>query len=168
MTSIAGSSVALPELPDLYRFIRRNLERIATVATLALVVWQREAITTNFASQAWSLSSFYEAAFNWSAIQVGFLFGAYAFFLSRSEPFIQAVAGSEPFMLLRQYVKRTLYLTFVIAGTSVPLLVSPPVMRAGEYGVSFGVFTLFSCALAYAVFCMLKVIRVFGKLERPR
>ena len=168
MTSTAASSVALPGWRDAYLWGRANLERLATIAALGLIVWQREAITGNFASNAWSLPNFYAAAFNWSAIQVGFLFGAYAFFLSRSEPFIQAVAGSEPFMQLRHYVKRTLYLTFLIAAASVPLLVSPPAMKAGAYGLAFAIFTLFSCALVYSVFCMLKVIRVFGKLERPR
>jgi hypothetical protein len=160
--------VALPDWSESYRFVRRNLERIATSATLLLIVWQRAAITANFAGGDWSLSNFYSAVFNWSAIQVGFLFGAYAFFLSRSEPFIQAVAASDHFTQLRIYVKRTMYLTMALAALTAALLVDTPAMVAGRFSLGFGVFAVVSCVLIYTLFCMLKVIRVFGKLERPR
>jgi hypothetical protein len=148
--------------------VRRNLERIATALTLLVVAWQRATITTEFAAAHWSLSNFYGAVFNWSAIQAGFLFGAYAFFLSRTEPFIQAVSESHPFEQLRVYVKRTLYMTMGLAAVTAIILVATPAMTAEQYDFAFLLFCAVSCALTYTVFSMFKVIRVFGKLERSR
>ena len=144
--------------------MRRNLERIATATTLIIIAWQRTAITSEFAAAHWSLPNFYGAVFNWSAIQAGFLFGAYAFFLSRSEPFIRAVSESHPFEELRVYVKRTLYLTMALAAVTAAFLVDTPSMTSERYDFAFLLFTVVACALTYTVFSMFKVIRVFGKL----
>lgn len=161
--------MTLLALGNSYRLLRRNLEGIAVGAMIGVLFWKKSEITTNFSNGSWSLEGFYGAVFNWSSIQAGFLFGAYAFFLSRSEPFIQAVAASAPFMELRTYVRRTLYLTLILAAASVPMLIAPPKMNKDAYLHSgFIIFGAFSIVLTYTIFCMLKVVRVFGKLERPR
>lgn len=168
MTSIANTSAELPELRDIWFFLRRHLEVFGAVGTLALVVWKQPAIAANFSGSdpAWNIGAYYSAIFGWASIQGAFLFGVYAFFLSRSEPFIQAIADSAPFLQLRRYVIRTLYLTLVLTVAALPMLVAPLPLTGNGVGYLF--FSLFSVATAYTFFCFLKVIRVFGKIERPR
>ena len=163
MTSIADTSVELPELADMWVRVRRWLEPLAAVAAAGVVVWWRPQIAANFASEAWSLSSFYSAVFDWASVQGALLFGVYAFFLSRSEPFLQAIAESAPFQQLRRYVVRTLYLTLGLTVLSLPILVAPPSITSAA---GYLVFSVFAVALTYTFFCFLKVVRVFGKIER--
>ena len=169
MMNIAAIFAGSWPLLRIYRHFRQHIESIAALCTVALIVWQRAAITSRFATAVWSLKDFYSAAFAWTSIQAGFSFGAYAFFLSRTEPFLQAISGSPMFMELRAYVRRTLYMTMALSGAIVPLLVATPKIEAGSYfKAGFLLFSAFSVALVYTVFCLLKVIRVFGKLEAPR
>jgi hypothetical protein len=156
-------------LIDVYRFVRRNSERLGTLASLAAVVYWRAPITQRFSSGAWNVEAFYSAVFDWSSIQAAFLFGVYAFFLSRSEPFIQAISESAVFGELRGYVRSTLYLTLLLSVVSLPLLVLPPKMESGEYlNAGFIAFAGLGTALVYTFLCFLKVIRVFGKIESVR
>lgn len=163
MTSIADTSAGLPALGDAWRLVRRWLEPLAAVAALGAVMWWRPQIAESFARGDWSLDSFYSAVFDWASVQSALLFGVYAFFLSRSEPFLQAIAESAAFLRLRRYVIRTLYLTLGLTVLALPVLVAPPSISSGW---GYLVFTGFSVSLTYTFFCFLKVVRVFGKIER--
>lgn len=166
MHSTAVTSVQLPRGRDLWLAARANLDWLAaSLAGASLYIWRAE-IAGPFAAKEWDLAGFYSAAFDWSSIQAAFLFGVYAFFLSRSEPFIQAIAPSPAFKMLRRYVVRTLYLTMALSVVSLPLLVAPPAMDATGNGFGFAVFWGLSVLLTYTFFCFIKVIRVFGKIER--
>ena len=123
-------------------------------------------ITANFTYKIWDLGAYYSAVFQWSSIQGAFLFGVYAFFLSRSEPFIQAIAGSGAFKLLREYVVRTLYLSMGLCVLTLPMLVAPAPVDGGVFSIGFGMLWLSTVLLVYTFMCFLKVIRVFGKIER--
>ena len=104
MHSTAATSVTLPRGKDLWLAARANLDWIAaTLAGGTLYIW-RAPVAASFAAKEWDLGAFYSAIFGWSSVQGAFLFGVYAFFLSRSEPFIEAIAPSPAFKLLRQYV----------------------------------------------------------------
>jgi hypothetical protein len=143
--------------------IRAWIEPAAAVLAATAVAWWRPEISANFESGGWSLSSFYGAVFDWASVQSALLFGVYAFFLSRSEPFIQAIAGSVAFQQLRRYVIRTLYLTLGLTVAALPVLIAPPAIK-GDIG--YLVFAAFMVGLTYTFFCFLKVVRVFGKIER--
>lgn len=169
MSSIAGISVVSLTPAEWCRLARRNLERIAAVVTMAAIVWARASITESFASQAWNIDNFYSAVFNWASVQGAFLFGFYAFFLARSEPFIQAVAASPVFEELRDYVRKIMYLTLFLTAAVLPATIAIPKMAAYDYlSPAFLSFACFATALSYTFFAFLKVIRVFGKLERAR
>jgi hypothetical protein len=131
-----------------------------------MAAYWRLPIVEQFATEAWDLGAFYSAVFDWASIQAAFLFGVYAFFLSRSEPFIQAIAGSQGFKLLRKYVVRTLYLSMALSVIALPMVVSPLVPDEGEIGPAFVILWLNAVLLTYTFLCFLKVIRVFGKIER--
>jgi hypothetical protein len=166
MNSIAITSLGSPVLSEVYRWIRRNLEWLVAAAAFAAIGWRAETISGSFASGTWNLGAFYSAAFNWAAIQGAFLFSVYAFFLSRSEPFIQAIAKTEAFQALRSYVLRALWLSMALTLIVLPLLVSPPAMsQTAGFTVAFGIFWFVSVLLTYTFMCFVKVIRVFRKLE---
>jgi len=122
-------------------------------------------IVEKFQNKSWDIGAYYSAIFDWSSIQAAFLFGVYAFFLSRSEPFLQAIGGTPVFKQLRQYVVRSLYLSLTLSVLTLPVLVSPPEMKSGNL-IGFIVFWFLSTLLTYTFFCFLKVVRVFGKIER--
>lgn len=166
MQSTVATSVTLPRGRDLWLATRANLDWIAAaLAAATLYIW-RAPIAASFAPGQWDLGAFYSAVFDWASIQAAFLFGVYAFFLSRSEPFIQAIAPSPAFKLLRQYVVRTLYLSISLSVLSLPFLISPVAMSGDGNDLGFGIFWALSVLLTYTFFCFLKVIRVFGKIER--
>lgn len=166
MQSIGLISVNLPEWHKGAKWLRANLEWIGAVGVgVAAIVWRNE-IVTMFADKTWELGAYLSAVFNWSSLQGALLFGVYAFFLSRSEPFIQAIASSPAFRLLRRYVLRTLYLSMILSAMVLPMLVAPTSMKKGEIGLSFGHLWLSTVLLTYTVLCFLKVVRVFGKIER--
>jgi hypothetical protein len=166
MQSTAVTFVRLPRASDLWHAARANLDWLAAVtAGVNLYIW-RASIAGAFAAKEWGIGDFYSAVFDWASIQAAFLFGVYAFFLSRSEPFLQAIAPSPAFKLLRRYVVRTLYLSMALSVVSLPLLVASPAMSGTGEDLAFAVFLLISVLLTYTFFCFLKVIRVFGKIER--
>ena len=166
MRSIELTSVNLPELPKIGRWFRARFELMGALSAGAAIFSWREEIVAKFASKAWDLGAYYSAIFDWSSIQAAFLFGVYAFFLSRSEPFIQAIAGSTGFKLLGRYVVRTLYLSMALTVVALPMLVSP--LDAGTSWKSAGFVMMWfqSTLLAYTFLCFVKVVRVFGKIER--
>lgn len=166
MRSIAATSVPLPGWRDLWRAARANLDWIASAtAGATLYIW-RNPLSEGFVSKRWDLGDYYSALFDWSSVQAAFLFGVYAFFLSRSEPFIQAIAGSAAFRELRLYVVRTLYLSMSLSVLSLPFLVAPVAIERGGNGIGYAIFLGLSALLTYTFFCFLKVVRVFGKIER--
>lgn len=155
--------VPLPGWRDLYLVTRRHFEWLAAVAwAITSLVW-REEITGNFKSKAWDLSSFYAATFDWSSIQAALLFGIYAFFMSRTEPLLRAVASSSFFKLLRRYLIRTLYLSMSLTVATLPMLVSPADI---ESAAGYSIFSAISALLVFTFFSFLKVVRVFSKIER--
>ncbi len=165
--NIAITSEGSPVVLNVYRFLRRNLESIVPLGVGAILIWQQPSISANFISKDWDIDAFYSAVFDWSSIQAAFLFSVYAFFLSRSEPFIQAIAKTQPFTELRRYVLRALSLSILLSLISLPLLVSAPDFEQ-NYRTDFG-FIAFSGILVFLTFtfmCFVKVIRVFHKLER--
>lgn len=165
MHSIGLTSVNLPGSRKAGLWLRANLEVLSGVAVgLAAFLW-RQPIAEKFTSKAWDIGAFYSAVFDWSSIQAAFLFGVYAFFLSRSEPFIQAIAGSSAFKMLRRYVVRTLYLSMALTVISLPMVVSPLGVESGNT-LGFAVLWVIMVLLTYTFLCFLKVIRVFGKIER--
>lgn len=163
MANIGGISVQLPGWRDLYKTARSNLEWIAAAIAASLTLIWHEKIIANFASNAWNLGAFYSAVFDWSSIQAAFLFGVYAFFLSRSESFLKAVASSPFFPSLRRYVIKTLYLSMTLTVCSLPMLVAPLDVSTQ---LGYGALTLLFTLGVFTFFCFLKVIRVFGKIER--
>jgi len=166
MQSIELTSVSLPGWRDILKWLRANLEWLGTLAALAVLGFFRFEVSNAFASKSWDLAAFYSAAFDWSSIQAAFLFGVYAFFLSRSEPFIQAIAGSPAFRLLRRYVVRTLYLSMALSVITLPMVVRPLDMTANVIDWPFLYFAVTASLFVYTFLCFIKVIRVFGKIER--
>lgn len=167
MVSIAITFDGSPVRREIYRWLRRNLEWLIGLGVATLIFLQRHEIAAQFSSKAWKIEAFYAAVFDWSSIQSAFLFSIYAFFLSRSEPFIQAIAKTQPFRELRSYILRALSFTMVLTLFSLPLLVTPPdIAVAAVNDVGFMLFSVTMVALAYTFMCFVKVIRVFRKLEK--
>lgn len=166
MSNTVAISVNLPEWRSLWKPVRNRLEWIAAGLAGVGIISQRDRIVGRFVEGVWDLGAFYSAIFDWASIQGAFIFGVYAFFLSRSEPFIQAIAPSPAFKMLRSYVVRTLYLTLILTVAALPMVVSPWRMTGDGFSGGFAVFLLQSMLAVYTFFCFLKVIRVFGKIER--
>ena len=166
MQSTRLTFVPLPGGRDLVKWLRANLEWLVAVAVGGMLFAYRFKVSAMFAEKTWNLGAFYAALFDWASIQGAFLFGVYAFFLSRSEPFIQAIAGSQAFRLLRRFVVRTLYLSLALSVLTLPMLVAPIELEKGRIDVGFGAFCFLSILTAYTFMCFTKVIRVFGKIER--
>ena len=158
----------LPGWTDLQKSARSHLEWIAAIFGGATIVNWKNFIEERFYSGEWDMSAYMGAVFDWSSIQAALLFGIYAFFLARSEAFVVAIAGSPAFVELRHYVLRTLYLSIVLTVSSLPFLVSPPVLVEGRSGLSFVVFVALSVVLIFTFCSFLKVIRIFRKIDRRR
>lgn len=156
-------SVPLPGWRDLVKAARANLEWFAAALSGATILNWRGPITEGFASKAWDLGAYLSAIFDWSSIQAAFIFGVYAFFLSRSEPFLQAISGTPAFASLRRYVVRTLYLSMTLTVGSLPFLVATPDVKSTFGFVAIWFLTVL---LVFTFFSFLKVIRVFGKIDR--
>lgn len=153
-------------LNKLFKFIRKNIEFILSIFVFLTIIHFRLEISEKFVKNLWNLDTLYSSVFDWSSIQSAFLFSIYAFFLSRSEPFIQAVSKTQPFKMLRRYVLRSLWLSLGLTIITLPLAVSPPEItssRALDWG--FLVFLFVSVLMTYTFMCFVKVIRVFRKLE---
>lgn len=166
MLSIATTSPRSLVASDVYRLVRRNLEWLVAAVVLLVIGFEREVIQQAFATQDWGIDRYYSAVFGWASIQGAFLFSVYAFFLSRSEPFIRAIAQTEAFHSLRQYVLRALWLSIGLTLLTLPLLVAAPEIKVtAKLTAGFGVFWLVSVWLTYTFMCFVKVIRVFRKLE---
>lgn len=155
--------VPLPEKRDLIKAARANLEWIAAGLGGATILNWRDVIIENFTSKTWNLGAYLSAIFDWSSIQAAFIFGVYAFFLSRSEPFLQAISGTPAFASLRRYVLRTLYLSMALTVGSLPLLVGTPDVKSS---IGFVAVWFLTVLLIFTFFSFLKVIRVFGKIDR--
>lgn len=152
---------------EIYRLFRRNLEWLMPSGVGAILLWKQSTISARFMSGSWDINSFYSAVFDWSSIQAAFLFSVFAYFLSRSEPFIEAVSDTKPFHELRRYVLRSLSLSILLSLASLPLLVSSPTFEANSHSdVGYIVFCIIAIFLSYTFMCFLKVVRVFNKLER--
>jgi hypothetical protein len=166
MISIAITSKGNMGLNAIYFWLRRNMEWLTTLGVGGVIVRNREWIGSQFANEVWKIDAFYSAVFDWSSIQAAFLFSVYAFFLSRSEPFIKAIATTSSFRALRSYVLRTLALAMGLTVLSLPLVVAPMGIKSGSpCDIGFVIFCLTMLALSYTFMCFVKVIRVFGKLE---
>lgn len=165
MNGIAITSVGYPALRERLLWARRNLEWMVAATVFLGIVAFHDSISDKFASRTWDIGAFYSAVFDWSSIQAAFLFSVYAFFLSRSEPFIQAISKTKPFRDLRNYVLRSLMLSMSLTLLSLPLLISSPSTESGG-GLGFLVFVALATLLTYTFMCFVKVIRVFRKLER--
>jgi hypothetical protein len=163
MDNIGAISVQLPGWRNLYNAARGNLEWIAAIVAVVEVLLWRDWITASFRSEAWDLGALYAAIFDWSSIQAAFLFGIYAFFLSRTEAFLKAVTSSPFFPSLRRYVVRTLYLSMLLTVLSLPMLVAPLDI---ETQAGYIVLAALCGLTVFTFFCFLRVIRVFGKIER--
>lgn len=158
--------VNMPGTDKIRKWLRRHLEHLGALAVAVTLIYTRDFVTTQFVTERWDLNAYYSAVFDWSSIQAAFLFGVYAFFLSRSEPFIQAISGSKSFKLLRSYVVRTLYLSMTLTVLALPMVVAPVTMVEGSVTLGSAIFWCLSVLLTYTFLCFLKVIRVFGKIER--
>jgi hypothetical protein len=167
MANIAISSEAQPVFYDAYLWLRRNMDWIVPILTVGLIIKERAYVTASFASGRWDMPAFYAAVFDWSSIQAAFLFSVFAFFLSRSEPFIQAISNTVPFRALRAYVLKSLILSLGLTLASLPLLISTPVVVSGNYiNLGFLLFVGISALLSYTFMCFVKVVRVFYKIEK--
>ncbi|MGB3721327.1 MAG: hypothetical protein WA979_00730 [Pacificimonas sp.] len=150
------------------RFVRRNLERIGGATAFALPFVFRSDLAAKFQSEAWNLAAFYAAIFDWSSIQSAFLFGIYAFVLSRSEPFIRAISDNSVFEELRTYVRRALYLTLALTLITIPLVVSSPSPDPSWTDYGLWIVAIITAFTAYTFLSFIKVLRVFAKIERLR
>jgi hypothetical protein len=167
MADIAITSGPPQVWRDGYVWLRRHLDWLVPLAVIVAVVKERAFITHSFATERWNLGGFYAAVFDWSSIQAAFLFSVFAFFLARSEPFIQAISGTVPFRALRKYVLRSLVLSMGLTLVSLPPLVNTPDMVDGAYlNAGFIVFLFVTAFLSYTFMCFVKVVRVFYKLEK--
>ncbi len=152
---------------EIYIWFRRNLDWLVPLIAMAIMVYKRGVITSSFANDIWDLEGFYAAVFDWSSIQSAFLFSVFAFFLARSEPFIQAISNTTTFRALRKYVLRSLILSMLLTLLSFPLLINTPDMVSNEYlNFGFCIFIFVMTFLCYTFMCFIKVVRVFYKLEK--
>lgn len=167
MSSIAFTSSRSAGHSDVYLWLRRNLSLIIATATLVAIGAAHGAIANKFSAGGWKIDAYYSAIFNWAAFQGAFLFSVYAFFLSRSEPFIKAVEATPAFRNLRKYVLRSLWLSMGLTLASLPAVVAAPTISAdaGLLDPGFIIFWVMSTLLAYTFGNFVKVIRVFRLLE---
>lgn len=151
----------------MYRWLRRNLSLIAASAVFVILGLNHETVATKFGAGGWKIDAYYSAVFNWAAFQGAFLFSVYAFFLSRSEPFIKAVEGTPAFRNLRRYVLRALWLSMILTIASLPAVVAAPAINAGSPVLDSGfvIFWGISTLLTYTFGNFVKVVRVFRLLE---
>ena len=170
MTSIGHTFDGSLVLRDARRRLRRHLPAIAAVTAPISVLAERETLSSRFGSEAWDIGAFYSAVFDWSSIQSAFLFGIYAFILARSEPFIKAIDGTEPFEKLRSLCRSTLYMTFLLTLVSMPLAVTQPQPTNSLLSLNLWVLAGLSSLAAFSFFRFFKIVRVFSKIEglRPR
>ena len=153
----------------MYRFFRRNLNLILVAISLILLVRYAADIAPKFAVGEWSLENFYAALFDWSSILSAFMFGIYAFVLSRSEPFMKAASGTRAFEDARDYVRRTVYLALAMTAVCVPMLVAgPSPVDGGWLDYGYWIFASYVVGTVYLFSRFLKIVRVFRKLEQPR
>jgi hypothetical protein len=125
-------------------------------------------IAAQFGADTWKLGNFYAAVFDWSSIQGAFLFGIYAFVLSRSEPFIRAITNTQAFTQMRGFVRRTVYLAMFLTVAVMPMLVAAPKMADGGIrDVGYWLFFGYALAMVYMFVRFGRVIRLFRMLERP-
>lgn len=166
MLNTAPISVQPLALSGLGKAARAHAEWFAA-AGVAIALWvYRVPIATEFASDRWSAEAFFGAVFDWSSIQAALLFGVYAFFLSRSEPFLQAIAGTPAFRELRNYLLRTLRLSMALTLCSLPMVIATPTIDRSGGGWGYMLAAGFAVVTTFTFFSFLKVIRVFGKIDR--
>jgi hypothetical protein len=166
MNSIAPTLQMRPGFSDLYRRLRRHAEALAAGCVFGLVAVNRTIISTAFATKSWHLDGYYSALFNWSAIQTGFIFSAYAFFVSRSEPFLRAIDRTETFAALRRYVVRSLMTSVLLALVTLPSLVATPAISiTTNLDFPYALLVFVSTLATYSFMCFLKIVRVFMKIE---
>ena len=167
MNSIALTSSASPGWGNVYRWLRRYFSLIVATSVCGAIGVYHGAIAVAFSTGGWKIDAYYSAVFNWAAFQGAFLFSVYAFFLSRSEPFIKAVAATRAFKDLRKYVLRSLWLSMVLTLFSLPAVVVSPEIKVGVSVLDPGfiVFWILSTMLAYTFGNFVKVVRVFRLLE---
>ena len=153
-------------LPKSITWLRSNLEWIGCALIICVTLWEGTTVIDNFHRNLWSISQFYSAIFSWASVQGALLFSVYAFFLSRSEPFIRAVSKTFPFRQMRVYILRTLWLTIILNLISLPLMVAPPVpARAGLLDPGFDALLVLVAMFSLAFLRFLKIVRVFRLLE---
>jgi hypothetical protein len=155
-------------VPKSYLLVRPHLESIVASLVLMLLILLRQDLVPVLELEG-RLSSYYAAVFAWASLQGAFLFSVYAFFLSRSEPFVEAISRTHSFRKLRDYILRATWLTLGLSLISLPLLVaSPPITEKQTSWLSFGVFAGVTSLFSYTFMCFVKVIRVFRVLDKTQ
>lgn len=168
MTNTSTTSDRRSAPIDVALFFRRHWDLLLTGLVAIPLVNFSVFIAGEFIADRWKLSNFYAAVFDWSSIQGAFLFGIYAFVLSRSEPFIRAIANTRAFAQMRGFVRRTVYFAMGLTVITMPMLVAaPPMTEGGLRDTGYILFAGYALATFYMFVRFGRVLRIFTMLERP-
>ena len=116
---------------------------VAVLCFGALLKFDRTVFAAVPSDQNWSL--LYAAIFNWAAIQIGFLFGVYGFMVGSPTEFMKAIKNLKEFKTFRSGLVTSLFVGFLLAIVSLPLLVFTPDPANSSIILKIAIYSWFSC-----------------------
>lgn len=115
----------------------------------------------------WKIDALYNAIFGWSSVQVGFVFGVYGFVIGKKDGFIDSIKNTIAMNRFNSYLRSANILGFLLAVTSLPLMVINPDIST-EHNFIYYVVSLWFSAFIWAFLTFLRISVTFGILISVR
>ena len=135
----------------------------SSICFLCLIYWNKY-FSNHFSSTGgWKVDALYNSIFGWSSVQVGFVFGVYGFVVGKKDGFIEAIKNTKAMNRFSSYLRSANILGFILAISSLPLMVINPDISNG-YSIEYRLVSLWFCLFLWSFLTFLRISVTFGVL----
>jgi hypothetical protein len=138
---------------------------VCGITGLVLLVYFKTTVMQLSVDSKISVTNLYNAIFDWTAIQTGCLFGIYGFVAGKNDGFIGEIRNTRSMKRYGVYIRRAMYIGFVLTLTSIPLIVTNYKIEKDDHLLYYIVAVWFSLFL-WAFCSFARVAYIFGILIR--
>lgn len=139
---------------------------IAGILTFSLFAFFKpQTLAVVAANKDLSFSGLYNAIFDWSSIQTGFLFAIYGFVAGKTDGFIGEIRQTRSMSRYNTYLKRAILIGFVLTLVSMPMIVLNHQIGPEDH-YWYWIVALWLSLFAWAFCSFARVAYIFGILVR--
>jgi len=136
---------------------------IALVCFFCLIFWSKYFASHFSSGGGWKVDALYNSIFGWSSVQVGFVFGVYGFVVGKKDGFIDSIRNTRAMSRFSSYLRSANILGFILAISSLPLMVVNPDV-SNENSIAYKLVSLWFCIFLWSFLTFLRISVTFGVL----